>query len=64
VACDVEAMEGFGVLRAAELVGVPAVEIRAISNAVRHTDRSIWQIDDALAALARGMAKLIPELTA
>ena len=60
--CDVEAMEGFGVLRAAELAGVPAVEIRAVSNAVRHTDRSLWQIDDAIAALAKGMARLIPEL--
>src|SRR5581483_2111983 len=29
---DVEAMEGFGVLRACELAGVPAVELRAISN--------------------------------
>ena len=30
---DVEAMEGFGVLRACALAGVPAVELRAISNA-------------------------------
>ena len=30
--CDVEAMEGFSVLRAAELAGVPAVEVRTISN--------------------------------
>ena len=60
--CDVEAMEGFGILRAAELAGVPAVEIRAISNAVRHTNRSRWQIDDAIAALAEGMASFIPAL--
>src|SRR5919206_16480 len=39
VGCDVEAMEGFGVLRAAALAGVPALEVRAISNAVDETDR-------------------------
>jgi futalosine hydrolase len=61
-ACDVEAMEGFGVLRAAQLAAVPAVEIRAISNSVHHADRSLWRIDDALAELARGMARLLPEL--
>ncbi len=30
--CRVEAMEGFAVLRAAQLAGVPALELRAISN--------------------------------
>jgi hypothetical protein len=62
IAFDVEAMEGFAVLRAAQLAAVPAVEIRAISNAVHHADRSLWQIEDALAELAKGMARLIPEL--
>jgi len=28
--CTVEAMEGFAVLRAAELAGIPAVEVRAV----------------------------------
>ena len=60
--CDVEAMEGFGVLRAAALAGVPAVELRAISNAVAHTDRTRWRIDDALAALAHAAARLVPVL--
>src|SRR5919201_1114051 len=49
-----EAMEGFGVLRAAALAGVPAVELRAVSNAVDETDRSLWRFDDAFAALADG----------
>jgi hypothetical protein len=62
IAFDVEAMEGFAVLRAAQLAAVPAVEIRAISNAVHHTDRSLWQIEDALVELAKGMARLVPEL--
>ena len=60
--CEVEAMEGFAVLRAAELASVPAVEIRAVSNSVYHGDRSLWQIDDALAELGDAMAKLLPEL--
>ena len=49
----VEAMEGFGVLRAAALAGVPAVEVRAISNEIGEPDRSRWQIATALDALER-----------
>jgi hypothetical protein len=59
---DVEAMEGFGVLRAAELAGVPAVELRAISNAVDEADRAKWFFDDAFALLAGAVARLVPEL--
>jgi futalosine hydrolase len=62
VDCDVEAMEGFGVLRAAALAGVPAVEVRAISNAVDETDRGRWRFDDALAALADAVPRLLAEL--
>jgi nucleoside phosphorylase len=50
--CAVEAMEGFGVLRAASLAGVPALELRAIANDVDEPDRTIWRLDEALAALA------------
>jgi futalosine hydrolase len=60
--CDVEAMEGFAVLRAAELAGVPAVEVRAVSNLVDHGDRGLWRIDDALAALAAAVPRLLEEL--
>jgi nucleoside phosphorylase len=56
--CDVEAMEGFGVLRACELVGVPAVELRAISNAVGEPDRTRWRFDDAFAALAGAVRRI------
>lgn len=56
----VEAMEGFGVLRAAALAGVPAVEIRAISNQIGEPDRSRWQIEEAIAVLSRAL----PALTA
>ena len=56
--CDVEAMEGFGVLRACELAGVPAVELRAISNAVGEPDRGKWRFDEAFAALADALQRL------
>jgi futalosine hydrolase len=49
---EVEAMEGFGVLRACELAGVPAVELRAISNSPDEADRTHWRFDEAFAALA------------
>jgi nucleoside phosphorylase len=62
VGCEVEAMEGFAVLRAAALAGVPAVEVRAISNAVAERDRSAWSIDDALAALGAGLRAVLEEL--
>jgi futalosine hydrolase len=52
-------MEGFGVLRAAALAQVPAVELRAISNAVGEPDRTLWRIDDALAALRDAVARLL-----
>jgi len=58
-ACEVEAMEGFGVLRAAALAGVPAVELRAVSNAVGEPDRERWRIDDALAALRDAVPRLL-----
>ena len=60
--CDVEAMEGFGVLRAAALAGVPAVEVRAVSNAVGEPDRSKWRFDDALGVLADAVPRLLAAL--
>lgn len=54
----VEAMEGFAVLRACALAGIPAVEIRAISNEIGEPDRSLWQIDAALAAIADALPRL------
>ena len=55
----VEAMEGFAVLRAAERAGVPAVEVRAISNALGEPDRSRWDLDGALTALERALPTLL-----
>jgi nucleoside phosphorylase len=62
--CEVEAMEGFAVLRAAELAGVPAVEVRAVSNEIDEPDRERWRFDDALAALGAALPRLLAELGA
>jgi futalosine hydrolase len=59
---SVEAMEGFGVLRACALAGVPAVELRAVSNAVGEPDRAKWRFDDALAALEDAVSRLVAVL--
>ena len=58
----VEAMEGFGVLRAAQLAGVPAVEVRAIANEVEEADRTRWRLDDAFAAIVAVTPRLVREL--
>jgi nucleoside phosphorylase len=60
--CEVEAMEGFGVLRAAAVAGVPALELRAISNLVADTDRGLWHIEEALDALRAVLPPLLEEL--
>lgn len=60
----VEAMEGFGVLRAAAVGGVPAVEIRVISNSPADADRRLWEIDDALAVVHRVIRTLVSAITA
>ena len=58
----VEAMEGFGVLRAAERAGVPAVEVRAVSNEIGEEDRSRWQLGVALDALEDVLPKIVRAL--
>jgi futalosine hydrolase len=55
----VEAMEGFGVLRAATLAGVRAVEVRAVSNELGEEDRGRWAIADALDALRGALPALV-----
>lgn len=49
----VEAMEGFAVLRAAALAGIPAIEVRAISNEIGEEDRRRWDIPGALEVLTQ-----------
>lgn len=55
----VEAMEGFGVLRACAHAGVPAVEIRAISNEITESDRARWRIGRAIEALAEALPAVL-----
>ena len=60
---DVEAMEGFAVLRACELAGVPAVEVRVVSNEIGEPDRALWRFDDAFAALGEMLPRLVAVAT-
>jgi nucleoside phosphorylase len=60
--CDVEAMEGFAVLRAAELAGVPAVEVRAIANEIEEEDRRAWRFDEAFEAIAAATPRVLAEI--
>jgi futalosine hydrolase len=61
---DIEAMEGFAVLRACELAGIPAVEVRAVANEIEEEDRSRWRFEDAFAALAQALPGLVDSCTA
>lgn len=45
VGAGVESMEGFAVLRAAEMAGVRAIEVRGISNIVGERTRSRWSFE-------------------
>ena len=56
---EVEAMEGFAVLRAAELAGVPAIEARVVSNELGEPDRSLWRFDEAFARVAELLPRLV-----
>jgi nucleoside phosphorylase len=56
---DVEAMEGFAVLRACELAGVPAVEVRVIANEIEEPDRARWHLDEAFDTLAQLLPRLV-----
>lgn len=60
--CDVEAMEGYAVLRAAALAGVPAVEVRALANAVGEPDRARWRFAEAKELLASALPALVAEV--
>jgi nucleoside phosphorylase len=60
--CEVEAMEGYGVLRAAALAQVPALEVRALANAIAEPDRTLWRFDDARETLASALPLLLREV--
>jgi nucleoside phosphorylase len=56
---EVEAMEGFAVLRACELAGVPAVELRVVANEIDEPDRGKWRFEEAFAKLAESLPRAV-----
>ncbi len=54
-----ESMEGFAVLRAAQLTGVPALEVRGISNIVGNRETSGWNFRAGAAAAVRALEILL-----
>jgi futalosine hydrolase len=61
---EVEAMEGYGVLRAAQDAGVPALEVRVVSNEVEEQDRANWMFTEAFEALHAMLPGLVEEVAA
>ena len=55
-------MEGHAVLAACMDEGVPALELRVISNEIEEADRGLWRFDDAFAELARVSALVVAEI--
>ena len=60
--CEFEAMEGYAVLRAAALAGVPSVEVRVLANAIGEPDRARWRFAEARAELAAALPRLVDEV--
>jgi futalosine hydrolase len=60
---QIETMEGFAVLRAAEIAGVRAVEVRGISNRVGDRARSGWSFPAGVAGLEQIITALLPLVT-
>lgn len=58
-----EGMEGFGVATAAQLKGLPVLEMRAVSNFVGPRNRSAWRIDEALRILEKASKVLMEVVT-
>ncbi|BAH40573.1 MAG TPA: hypothetical protein DGD08_04225 [Gemmatimonas aurantiaca] len=57
--CDVEAMEGFGVARAAQQAGVPIIEVRAVCNEIEEQDRARWHFDLAFQTITDATPLLV-----
>ena len=50
---EIESMEGFAVMRAAQLAGVPCIEVRGISNVAGDRAKSAWDFEAGLRGLRR-----------
>ncbi len=61
---EVEAMEGFAVLRACELAAVPAVEVRVVVNEIDEPDRALWLFEDGFELLREIVPGLLEVLRA
>jgi futalosine hydrolase len=61
---QVESMEGFAVMRAAECAGIHALELRGISNRVGDPARSGWDFNAGTAGLQRVLSALFHILDA
>lgn len=59
-----EAMEGAAVVHAARRLGVPAIELRVVSNTTGDRDRQVWDLDLALSALGNAVADALTALRA
>ena len=58
----VEGMEGFGVLRACVVAGVPALEVRAVSNELGEQDRALWMVRRGVEVLSGAIPRLVAGL--
>ncbi|HEX3458235.1 MAG TPA: hypothetical protein VHR97_09815, partial [Candidatus Baltobacteraceae bacterium] len=56
---QVESMEGFAALRAAELAGIAAIELRGISNRCGGRESSGWNFEAGMIGLQRALAALL-----
>ncbi|GAC1655670.1 MAG: futalosine hydrolase [Vulcanimicrobiaceae bacterium] len=61
---QIESMEGFAVLRAAAMAGIPAVEVRGISNIVTDRNRSKWNFAQGVRGLESVLTSLLSIVTA
>jgi futalosine hydrolase len=59
---DTESMEGFSVLRAAGQSGVPALEVRGISNYVGDRARSAWDFAAGARAAAAALEAVLDRI--
>jgi len=56
---EIETMEGFAALRAAEIAGVPAIEVRGISNFARDRSQSRWDLAAGIKGLENVLGVLL-----
>ena len=62
--CVAEAMEGAAVVHTARRLGLPAIEIRAISNTTGNRDAQRWDLKAAFAALREALPPILGQLAA